>query len=76
VWNDGTRDILGWVPGTIPLEGNPVIGTGSGTSEVIDGSSGGMPAETDPAIVATPEIIAPAPFELTEADVASPGFNR
>jgi len=76
VWNDGTRDILGWVPGVIPLEGKPVIGMGSGTSEVITGPSGGMPAEADPAIVATPEIIAPAPFELTEAEVASPGFNR
>ena len=35
-----------------------------------------MPAESDPALVATPEIIAPAPFELTEAEVALPGFNR
>ena len=34
------------------------------------------PAESDPALVATPEIIAPAPFELTEAEVALPGFNR
>ena len=35
-----------------------------------------LPAESDPALVATPEIIAPAPFELTEAEVALPGFNR
>jgi len=35
-----------------------------------------MPAESDPALVATPEIIAPAPFELTEAEVALPGYNR
>ena len=34
-----------------------------------------MPAESDVAIVATPEIIAPPPLELTEAEVASPGFN-
>jgi hypothetical protein len=34
-----------------------------------------MPAESDAAIVATPEIIAPPPLELTEAEVASPGFN-
>ena len=79
VWNDGTRDILGWVPGAIPLDGTPVIGTGSGTSEVITdpaAASGAMPAETDPAIVATPSLLAPPPFELTEAEVALPGFNR
>ena len=75
VWNDGTRDILAWVPGEIPLEGTPVVGYGSGTSEVITGPSGSMPAETDAAIVATPEIIAPEPFQLTEGELASPGFN-
>ena len=79
VWNDGTRDILGWVPGAIPLDGTPVIGTGSGTSEVITdpaAATGAMPAETDPAIVATPSLLAPPAFELTEAEVALPGFNR
>ena len=77
VWNDGTRDILAWVPGVIPLEGNPVIGMGTGTSEVIDGPSGGMPAEASANLgEATPAIIAPAPFELTEAEISSPGFNR
>jgi hypothetical protein len=25
---------------------------------------------------ASPEVIAPAPFQLTEGEVASPGFNR
>jgi hypothetical protein len=76
VWNDGTRDILAWVPGVIPLEGNPVIGMGTGTSEVIDGPSGGMPAESGNLGEATPAVIAPAPFELTEAELSSPGFNR
>lgn len=78
VWNDGTRDILGWVPGAIPLDGTPVIGTGSGTSEVITdpaAATGAMPAETDPAIVATPSLLAPPPFELTEAEVALPGYR-
>ncbi len=35
-----------------------------------------MPVENDPALTATPSVIAPAPFELTEAEVATPGFNR
>ncbi|MEI7545086.1 MAG: DUF1942 domain-containing protein [Mycobacteriaceae bacterium] len=80
VWNDGTRDILGWVPGVIPLEGTPVIGMGSGTSEEITspatGSSGGLPAESSNLGEATPSVLAPAPFELTQAEVALPGFNR
>lgn len=80
VWNDGTRDILGWVPGVVPLEGTPVIGTGSGTSEEITspatGSSGGLPAESGNLGEATPSVLAPAPFELTQAEVALPGFNR
>jgi len=80
VWNDGTRDILGWVPGAIPLDGTPVIGMGSGTSQEITspatGSSGGLPAESSNLGEATPSVLAPAPFELTQAEVALPGFNR
>jgi hypothetical protein len=36
----------------------------------------GAPVETDPALTAKPEIEAPAAGELTEAEVAEPGFNR
>jgi len=35
-----------------------------------------MPAESGNLGEATPAVIAPAPFELTEAEVSSPGFNR
>lgn len=34
------------------------------------------PKETDPALKATPEVIAPPAGELTEAEVSEPGFNR
>ena len=68
VWNDGTRDILGWVPGAVALDGTPVMGMGSGTSQIITdpaaAAASGMPAETDPAIVATPSVLAPPPFQL------------
>ena len=38
---------------------------------------GTMPAEASGNLgEATPSVIAPAPFELTEGEVASPGFNR
>ena len=80
VWNDGTRDILGWVPGVIPLEGKPVIGSGTGSSEIINDPAAavasGMPAESGNLGEAAPSVIAPAPFELTEAEISSPGFNR
>ena len=80
VWNDGTRDVLGWVPGAIPLDGTPVVGMGSGTSEVITGpaaaGSPGMPAESGNLGEAAPSVVAPSPFQLSEAEVALPGFNR
>jgi hypothetical protein len=51
-----------------------------GTSEIISTP----PAETAPAPAEgtptggnlfTPEVLAPPPFELSESDVASPGYN-
>lgn len=90
VWNDGMRDILAWVPGEIPLEGfweappAPEPAPMPERSSVIPEESAGagsmpaesMPAESDAEITATPSVIAPAPFELTEAEVSEPGFNR
>jgi len=91
VWGDGFRDILAWVPGVLPLEGfwdappapepppeperSTVIpeGAPSGTSQATP--SGSMPAEADSAIVATPNDLARGPYELTEAEVATPGFG-
>ena len=76
VWNDGTRDILAWVPGEVPLTGNTVPPEPEGSSQVIvPGAESGVPVETDPNIVATPNNIAPAPYQLNEAEVAEPGFN-
>ena len=84
VWNDGVRDILAWVPGDIPLEGfwdkpdppppPPPPLPGMDNSQVIDGT-GAMPAESDPAIVATPNVI-PNPGVALEDELASPFRNR
>lgn len=89
VWNDGTRDILAWVPGALPLEPEPKFASPAPPpvapapypappppAPYAGPSGAGMPAETDPAIVARPEIMAPGPFQLTPAEVAMPGFNR
>ena len=49
-----------------------------GAAEAPDAGSpaAGAPVETDPALTAKPEIEAPPAGELTEAEVAEPGFNR
>ena len=85
VWNDGVRDILAWIQGDTPREPQSVsdeppepepptydpFASGGPASA----PSSRMPIETDPALVATPNDLAqPAP-DLTEAEVASPGFN-
>jgi hypothetical protein len=86
VWNDGVRDILAWVPGEVPLEGfwdkpdppppPPPPLPGMENSQVVpNAAAGSMPAESDPALVATPNDLAPPPFQLTEAEVAEPGFR-
>lgn len=86
VYNDGTRDILAWVPGTIPLEGIPVAPTVFGPSETEvmpdsdnaqSGASGGaMPAESSGNLGES----SPAPVQsfdepITPAEAGLPGFR-
>lgn len=75
VWNDGFRDIIAWVPGTVSLEGKPVNmpppEPGLDSSTVIPGGV----AESDPALIATPNVIPNNDQPLTQAIVAEPGFN-
>lgn len=87
VWNDGVRDILAWVPGEIPLEGfweappapepPPYDPYAPGGPAAMNPPvmPQGMPAESDPAIVATPNDLASPPYQLTPAEVAEPGFR-
>jgi Domain of unknown function (DUF1942) len=82
VWNDGIRDILAWVPGETPLEPTSAMSGEPGPGpEVVPGTEsvvtepGSMPSESDAAIVATPNDLAPAPYQLSEAEVAQPGFR-
>lgn len=90
VWSDGIRDILAWVPGKLPLEPKPkytsappppaappkppppapYVAPPAGAMP-----AGAMPAETDAAIVATPNQLAAPPYQLTPAEVAQPGFR-
>ncbi len=78
VWNDGVRDILAWVPGELPLEGfweAPPAPEPAATPENSVIAPQGMPAESDPALVATPNDLASPPYQLTPAEVAEPGFR-
>ncbi len=81
VYNDGTQDLLVWVPGA-PEGGVP---GGSGAPDVAGESTeiiGGAPTEGGGEVASAPaeapapaEVIAPPPFQLTEPEVAEPGFN-
>jgi hypothetical protein len=73
VYNDGAQDLLVWVSTSGVNEGIGPEAPGD-SSEIISGAptDGGGEAASAPA---APEVIAPAPFQLTEPDVASPGYN-
>jgi hypothetical protein len=78
VWNDGIRDILAWVPGEPGSTAAPVVVPPEGDENsqvIVPGGQSAVPSESDSAIVATPNDIAPPPFALNEAEVAEPGFN-
>ncbi len=90
VWNDGIRDILAWVPGELPLEPKSAMAEPPpdpvtvvpgpqavpGAAEAPAIQPGAVPTETDAAIVATPNQEAAPPYQLSEAEVAEPGFGR
>ena len=72
VYNDGGQDLLGWVSVGPMASGAPDV-AGESTENI-----GGPPAEgaaEAPPPEAAPEVIAPPPFQLTEPEVAEPGFN-
>jgi hypothetical protein len=72
VYNDGGRDLLGWVSPRPINSGAPDVG-GETTEDI-----GGAPADgggTTGGNDVAPAVQAPAPFELTPAEVAEPGFN-
>lgn len=87
VWNDGIRDILAWIPGELPLDPASVMPEPAEPAPVPNresviappggeaGAAEAGPVETDPAIVATPNVIPNESDPLTEAIVAEPGFN-
>jgi len=89
VWNDGVRDILAWIPGELPLEPKSAMEpppdperiaieaeAAPGAAEAPAVQPGAAPTESDASIVATPNQEAAPPYQLSEAEVAEPGFGR
>jgi hypothetical protein len=79
VYNDGGQDLLGWISPRPISSGAPDV-TGESTENIggAPAEGGGLPAEGAPAggDEAVPEVIAPPPYQLTEPEVAEPGFHR
>ncbi|AGB21309.1 protein of unknown function (DUF1942) [Mycobacterium sp. JS623] len=72
VYNDGVQDLLVWVSPKPISSGAPDV-TGESTEDI-----GGAPAPAGGEVSGNdvaPPVEAPAPFELTPAEVAEPGFN-
>ncbi|WP_319432046.1 DUF1942 domain-containing protein [Mycobacterium sp. RTGN5] len=80
VYTDGGRDILAWVPGD-PGTAAPVVvppDSDANFQVLPDTQAAGgasTPPGSDSSIVATPNDLAPAPYQITEGDAAQPGFN-
>jgi hypothetical protein len=73
VYNDGVQDLMVWVSTSGANQGIGPEAPGD-SSEIISGAptDGGGDVASAPS---APEVVAPAPYELTPAEVAQPGFN-
>ncbi|MDX1889191.1 DUF1942 domain-containing protein [Mycolicibacterium sp. 050158] len=74
VYNDGVQDLMVWVSTSGANQGIGPAGPGD-TSEIIGGAPTDVGAGQGPSEPAAPEVVVPPPFQLTEPDVAQPGFN-
>jgi hypothetical protein len=72
VYNDAVQDLLVWVSPTPISSGAPDV-----AGETTEDIGGGAPTggEVSGGNDVAPPVEAPAPFELTEPEVAEPGFN-
>jgi hypothetical protein len=74
VYNDGVQDLMVWVSTSGANEGIGPEAPGE-SSEIIGGAPTDGGGGEDASAPAAPEVVAPPPFQLTEPDVAEPGFN-
>jgi hypothetical protein len=75
VYNDGGQDLLGWVS-TSPMNSGAPDVAGESTEDIGGApTDGGDTTGGNDVAPAAPEVVAPPPFQLTEPEVAEPGFN-
>ena len=76
VYNDGVQDLLVWVSPKPISSGAPDV-TGETTDEIGGGATGGAPdgGSTTGGNEVAPSVEAPGPYQLTEPEIAAPGFN-
>jgi len=80
VFNDGTRDLLAWVPGQAGSTAAPVVVPDEDENfQVVPDNQAAAGAQATPggdsSIVATPNDLAAPPYSITEGEAAQPGFN-
>ncbi len=78
VFNDGTRDLLAWVPGDPGTAAPVVVPDSDENFQVVpDQAAAGAPTPSgdNSSIVATPNDLATSPYQITEGEAAQPGFN-
>jgi hypothetical protein len=68
VYNDGVQDLMVWVSTSGANQGIGPEAPGESTEDI-----GGAP--TDGGGEVAPEVVAPPPYQLTEPELAEPGFN-
>jgi len=76
VYNDGVQDLLVWVS-PMPISSGVFYIDGASTENIGgEPTGGGGEVASAPAEAPGPaEVIAPPPYQLTEPEVAEPGFN-
>ena len=72
VYNDGVQDLLVWVSPKPISSGAPDV---AGETTDIGGGGATDGGGTTGGNEVAPEVVAPPPFQLTEPEVAEPGFN-
>jgi hypothetical protein len=72
VYSDGVQDLLVWVSPKPISSGAPDVAGESTEGVGAAPTDGGGEGASAPA---APEVVAPPPFQLTEPEIAEPGFN-
>jgi len=74
VYNDGVQDLMVWVS-TSGVDQGIGPATPGDSSQIVGGAPTDGGGADGASVPPAPDVVAPSPFQLTEPDVAQPGFN-